>query len=62
MNLNIHGDNRINFGFIAEDLLELFPEDKYTIVSKDDDGDYIIDSEQLIAILCLCIQKLLKNK
>lgn len=31
------GQDKKTFGFVAQDLLEIFPEDEYTIVGKDKD-------------------------
>jgi len=50
-------DQRIHFGFIAQDVLELFPIDTFAIVSERD-GFYMVHKDQLIAPLVKAIQEL----
>ena len=40
-----------SFGFIAQDLLEIFPEDEYDIVEKDKNGIYTVKYNQIIPFL-----------
>ena len=49
---------KTSFGFIAQDLLEIFPEDEYDIVEKEPDGYYAVKYHQLIPFL---VQKI-KNQ
>lgn len=54
-------DDKKTLGFIAQDLLEVFPDDEYTIVKKDENGYYYIDQVQLMSVMCLCLQKLINE-
>lgn len=47
---------KISFGLIAQDVLQLFPNDKYTIVSSQEKG-YAINYWELIPFLILQVQK-----
>lgn len=47
---------KISFGLIAQDVLQLFPNDKYTIVSNQEKG-YAINYWELIPFLILQVQK-----
>ena len=40
-----------SFGFIAQDLLELFPENEYDIVEMDKNGFYSVKYHQIIPFL-----------
>lgn len=56
-----NGTDKISHGFIAQDLLEIFPDNIYSMVSKDNKGYYMVDYSQLIPLLCLELQKLNKR-
>lgn len=47
---------KISFGLIAQDVLQLFPNDKYTIVSSQEKG-YAVNYWELIPFLILQVQK-----
>ena len=47
---------KISFGLIAQDVLQLFPDDKYTIVSSQEKG-YAINYWEFIPFLILQVQK-----
>ncbi len=50
-------DNKTHMGFIAQDLLELFPENEYAVVFKN--GEYYnVNLLQLIAPMVKAIQEL----
>ncbi len=54
-----HEDNRIHYGFLAQDLFKLFGPD-HSIVSKNGDTGYlVIDEKQLIAPLVKAVQELM---
>ena len=49
--------NKRRFGFIAQDLLKLFPEEEFTIVQKQPNGYYAVDYIQLIPLLVNHLKK-----
>lgn len=55
-------DEKKTLGFIAQDLLKVFPDSEYTLVKQDENGYYHIDQIQLISLLCLCLQKLINER
>ena len=50
-----------SIGFIAQDLLEIFPEDEYDVVVKQPNGFYAVNYHEIIPILTKEIQKLKKE-
>lgn len=62
-----NGDDKTTFGFIAQDLLNIFPTEQFTIV-KDNNGLFSVEYYQLIPFLLLKIKeldakiKILENK
>lgn len=51
-------ESKKSFGFIAQDLLEIFPENDYDIVQMKPDGFYSVNYYQLIPILVSEIKNL----
>lgn len=49
--------DKINFGFIAQDLAELFPMEKYSLVQQDESGNLMVEYYQIIALLTKAIQE-----
>ena len=56
--LKIKFDNKTHFGFIAQELNEVFPKEEYNMVHSDDNGYLMINSNELVPILVKCIQEL----
>ena len=54
-----HIDDRIHFGFSAQELAEVVSEDKYAIVTKDPRGYYMINYIELISPLAKGLQEAL---
>lgn len=54
-------DGKEHFGFIAQDLLEIFPKDKYGIVEEDDRGFYKVNYHEVIPHLVKAVQELEKE-
>ena len=52
-------DNSLkHLGFIAQDLIEIFPEDEFFIVKKNETGYYTVELNELIAPIVKSIQEL----
>ncbi len=50
-------DNTDHFGFIAQELEEIFPRDKYGVVVMDRDSGYLkVNYHEIIPLLCKVIQ------
>ncbi len=54
----IEDNNLLHLGFIAQDLLEIFPEGEYFIVKKNKTGYYTVELNELIAPIVKSIQEL----
>jgi len=54
----IDDENLKHLGFIAQDLNEIFPEDEYAVVKKDQNGYYMINLIELLAPIVKSIQEL----
>lgn len=54
----INDNNLLHLGFIAQDLLEIFPEDEYFIVKKNETGYYTVELNELIAPIIKAIQEI----
>jgi len=53
-----YDDGKEHFGFIAQDLIEIFPEDAYGIVFKDVYDYYKVNYHEIIPHLVKAIQEL----
>lgn len=51
-------DQRINFGFSAQDIDELYPMEEYAFVNMDKDGYLMVNYHQFIAPMVKAIQEL----
>lgn len=54
----INDRNIKHLGFIAQDLNEIFPENEYAVVIKDQNGYYMVNLLELIAPIVKSIQEL----
>ena len=54
----VNDGNVKHFGFIAQDLNEIFPEGEFAVVKKDQNGYYMINLLELIAPIVKSIQEL----
>lgn len=51
-------NGKLNLGVMAQDVIKNFPEESYSIVTKDENGFYKVDYVQLIPLLIKNIQVL----
>jgi len=54
----IDDKNLKHLGFIAQDLNEIFPEDEFAVVKKDQNGYYMVNLMELLAPIVKSIQEL----
>jgi hypothetical protein len=53
-----HGDtDKYTLGIMAQDIDKLYPYDEYSILSKDANGNFMVDYTQLIAPMLKLIQE-----
>ena len=52
---------KVSFGFIAQDLLELFPDEAYSMIGTSPDGMYNVNYTELVPILTKALQELIKR-
>lgn len=51
-------DEKIHFGFVAQELNEVFPKEEYNIVQVGDGGYMKVNPGEIVPILVKCIQEL----
>jgi len=54
-----HGNTeKLTMGIMAQDVNEIWPHEKYSIIQKDQQGNYLVDYHQLIAPMIKAINEL----
>ena len=52
---------KTTFGFIAQDLLEVFNDQEFTVVGTSEDGMYNVNYAEFVPVLTRALQELIKR-
>lgn len=54
----IQFDGKTHFGFVAQELNELFPKETFNVVHAEANGYLMVNSNEIVPLLVKCIQEL----